>query len=125
MGSDYSPLLVQSIVNVVSAFCYGCRVHELPFVPIDPSWYYNVNDWMSDTDSSDEDEEVENENSSKEQVEDKDGSDSSESEEEEDERAKWQREIREKQEKRRREEAAARKVEADGAKKWPPGLPMK
>ena len=87
-------------------------------MPIDPSWYYNVNDWMSDSDSSsDEDERGENENSGKEQIEDKDGSDSSESEEEEDERAKWQREIREKQEKRRREEAAARKVRSRRRKK--------
>ena len=132
VGSDYSPLLIKSILNVVSAFCHGCRVHELPFVPIDPSWYYNVNDWMSDSSGSDDDEEdednktnnmknikknVKNNNNNKKYDSNASESDDDDDEEEEDERTKWQREIKEKLEKRKKEEAAARKVRSRRRKK--------
>ena len=100
VGKDYSPLLIKSMVNVIRGFCYGCRIHELPYVPIDPSWFYNVHDWMSDDDgddgSSEDEESME--------------ADGLEDLLVEDEKAKWQREVKRKFERRKREEARARKV---------------
>lgn len=134
VGSDYSPLVIKSIINVVSAFCHGCRVHELPFVPIDPSWYYNVHDWMSDDDEEENSvKEAEEERKRKKKAEREarktrlrekkkkakaamqgsDGtvsSDSDEAFEEEDEKAKHYRLVREKFEQRKAEEAKARKL---------------